>query len=160
MRYLEGHKGQVLSLAYSPDGRTLASGDAYQTVRLWDVETGESRALLRPRRPRARTELGVTGLAFHPDGRTLATAGGRDLSLWDAASGKEQLRLDGHAGPPRVVTFTPGGTLISGARDGGMVDGEVIVWGDGEGGRRPGRRLSGLPVWSLSPAPDGATVAL
>jgi WD40 repeat protein len=156
---LEGHIGQVLSLAYSPDGLTLASGDEYQQVRLWDVESGTARAVLRPRRPRS-WDAGVRSLAFHPDGRTLASAGGtKEVSLWDAATGARLHELDKHSTPARSVAFAGDGTLFSGSRGQGLTSGQAIAW---DGSDPPGRayQLNYIQVWSLAVAPDGQTVAL
>ena len=91
---LKGHTGGVISVAYSPDGKTLASCSSDGTVKLWDVATGQERASLR-----GHTDA-VLSVAYSPGGKTLASGSrdsktlaweGRDhsIKLWDVTSGKQ-----------------------------------------------------------------------
>ena len=110
---LEGHTSGVLSVALSPDGRTLASGDYDGTIRVWDAKTGEHKLTLRE-----HTE-GVTSLSLSPDGRTLASGSwDRTIRVWDAKTGEHKLTFDGHKDGVRSVMFSPDGrTLASGSYD-------------------------------------------
>jgi WD40 repeat protein len=78
IRRLSGHKGSVLSVAFSPDGKTLASAGSDQTIRLWSVATGKQMAAL------PGSAAPVNAVAFFPDGRTLVSASDdATLVLWD-----------------------------------------------------------------------------
>jgi WD40 repeat protein len=103
------HPERVWSLAYSPDGRTIAAagGNWDRAMRkgfvtLWDVATGKERARLADA---CETELAV---AFSPDGKTLAS-GGRDqvVKLWDAKTGRVRALCRGHEGTIRALAFHP-----------------------------------------------------
>jgi hypothetical protein len=77
LRTLEGHKDVVISVAFDPAGRTLASGSNDYTVKLWDVATGK---LLRTLEGHTR---GLEAVAFSADGRILASkSNDGDLRLW------------------------------------------------------------------------------
>ncbi len=87
---LKGHGGPVWSVAFAPDGQTVASASDDGSVRLWDPRTGDETRRL------ARQPGGVGAVAFSPDGKLLATGGGcRTVRIFDARTGKVL-----HALPP------------------------------------------------------------
>ena len=118
---LTGHTNDVLSVAFSPDGQTLASGSRDDTVRLWDVATGTLQQTL--------THTGsVTSVAFSPDGQTLAS--GVDgwtgtIYLWDVATGVLQYTLLAHKGGLSSVAFSPDGQTLASV---GGWDALVSLW--------------------------------
>src|SRR5438105_3863437 len=87
-----GHSGSVDSVAFSPDGKTLASGSSDETVKLWDVTSGTELRMLK-RHSHKGIPISVSSVAFSPDGKLLAS-GSEDISegtitLWDVTSGTE-----------------------------------------------------------------------
>ena len=106
---LASHTGDVMTLAFSPNGQALATGDDDSTARLWDVGTGRLRHTLTGH------TAAVEAVAFSQDGRTLAT-GGDDTTarLWDVGTGRPRTTLTGHTGAIGFVEFGPDErTLIS-----------------------------------------------
>src|SRR4051812_25467882 len=99
-KVLAGHSDYVYGLAFSPDGKSLASTSGDGTLRLWDVGTGKAHRTIKAHAG------SVYAVAFRPDGKVLATAGGDNLlRTWDVATGKEARVLRGHTKPVYCVAY-------------------------------------------------------
>ena len=116
---LTGYTQEVLSVAFSPDGRWLASGGDDHTVKLWDTSNWQEVATLLE-----QTDL-VWSIAFLPDGRLFVSSGGSGgIKLWNTNNWQEITSLTGHTDWVRSVTFSPNGHLLAS----GDREGVILLW--------------------------------
>jgi hypothetical protein len=147
---LTGHSSSVNSIAFSPDGRTIASGSDDNTIKLWDATSGSNIRTLTGH------DADVLSVAFSSDGRTIASASDDyTIKLWDAASGSNIRTLTGHSGWVYSVPFSPDGRTIAS----GSGDNTIKLWDAASGSNI--RTLTGHSdfVRSVAFSPDGRTIA-
>jgi WD40 repeat protein len=149
-------EGNITSLAFAPDGKTLASGGWDNTVRLWDVATGKQLHMLDAHQGM------VARVSFSPDGKVLASRGGLDglLRLWNPATGSELHKIEGlsKVNPWRfyreaALAFSPDGKEVAASTR------KAVVFYDVATGKET-RQLEGYrDCMYVAYSPDGKLLA-
>lgn len=148
MRLLKGHEESVVAVAYSSDGRVIASSDD-ASIRIWDAATGELRHDFR-------AEAEALQIAFSHDGSLLAAPlGGNRVRVWDVVTGEIRETFIGHEDIVNSVSFSPDGQLLASASN----DGSVRLWEVATGKARGMPLRHADEVNAVSFSPDGVLLA-
>ncbi len=147
---LTGHLKEVLSVAISRDGQTLASGGYDNTIQLWHL----------PDRKPLRILSGHTGkvrsLALSPDGKIVASGSGdKTIKLWNARTGELLKTLTGHTSFVLSVAFSPDGQTLASS----SADKTIKLWSVGTGKELRTLKGNSGEVYSVTFSPDGKILA-
>ncbi|PWQ92833.1 eIF2A-related protein [Leucothrix pacifica] len=147
---LKGHPNWIRTIAYSPDGKVIASTSLSNTIRLWNALSGETINMLKGH------PSGVTTIAFSPDGKIIAS-GSQDntIRLWNAQSGETINTLKGHSRPVNTIIYSPDGKIIAS----GSFDKTIRLWNALSG--ETINTLKGHSNWvtTIAFSPDGKIIA-
>jgi serine/threonine protein kinase len=142
---------EVVSVAFSPDAKTLVTGDGDGSAYLWNIATGNLIATLTDPGPDA------IRATFSPDGTTIATVASHTL-LWDAARRQLALNAPGGTAGDSGIAFSPAGTILAA----GSFNGDTYLWNVSTTHPRLIATLTaplGAGVGSVAFSPDGKTLA-
>ena len=145
------HSGNVNSIAYSPDGETIATGGGRydNTVRLWNAQTGRNISTSR-----MQTEWG-TFVIFSPDGTTYAAAAADNtVHLWNGKIGSHKITLTGHTKQVACAAYSPDSKTIAT----GSYDGTIRLWDIITGNHKTTLTSDKERVTSIGYSPDGNTI--
>jgi WD40 repeat protein len=165
---LKGHGKAITALAFSADGKWLASGSKDCQIGIWDLKTGKARVAIPNAHPR-----GVNALVFTPDGATLISGGGRllpdetykavaEVRYWDAATGKPRpVAITGMPGDVVSLALSSDGKVLAGGY-GQLVNGAGVKLWDAATGKELATISDKLstPVQAVAFSPDDKAVAV
>jgi WD40 repeat protein len=147
------HWGPITCIAYSPDGKIIASGANDSTVRLWDAATGAQLAVLEGHR------APVLRVVFSPDGKTLASAGSEpNVILWDVEKKDLRMTLPDHPGFVPDLAFHRDGKLLASVYV-APKDHRVVLWDLDTGKPHSEWVPPEKGTWAVAFSPDGALLA-
>ncbi|HIK12670.1 MAG TPA: serine/threonine protein kinase [Oscillatoriaceae cyanobacterium M33_DOE_052] len=152
---LAGHSQQVRSVAFSPDGQTLASSSIDGTIKLWDIAKGNTRQTLKV--DTAPGEMVYSLLAISPDGEILASNSGSrgSIEIWNLKSGKSLQEVQAQTAGVAAIAISPNGEILAT----GSPDGTIQLWNLPGGTQIKSFSLHIGPVQALAISPDGKTLA-
>ncbi|MBF0119851.1 MAG: YjbE family putative metal transport protein [Desulfobacterales bacterium] len=115
----KGHSDIVTAVAFSSDGKTLASGSKDETIKIWDIATNKELALLK-----GHSGI-INSLSFSSDGSKIAS-GGKDaaVKIWDIKTSKELADLKGHTTSVKSVSFSPDSKTLASK----SLDSNIKLW--------------------------------
>jgi WD40 repeat protein len=148
------HHSSVSSIAFSPDGRLLATAGAGhdRLITVWDLESGSRRTLME------NAAGPDTAVAFSANGALLATASFPEhhVRLWDVETGRECRAFVGHERPVNALAFSPDGSMLATAGNDGMLG----VWNVATGQRRASLNAQARSLRAIAFSADGQTLVL
>jgi WD40 repeat protein/serine/threonine protein kinase len=143
---LRGHSERVPSVVFSPDGKRIVSASRDKTIKLWDLASGSEVASIQ-------TDDLVCPVAFSPDGKRILSAAGREIKIWDPATGANLMTIRGHASNVWSVAFSPDGKRIVS----GSLDGTVKLWDSATGDELLSLHAS-YAIAHVAFSPDGTVI--
>jgi WD40 repeat protein len=148
---MQGHRDCIYSVAWSPDGKLIASGSYDKMVKLWDVASGQELRNLQDHID------AVFAVAFSPNGKRLASGSqDRTVKIWDIASGQRLYSLSDASDGLTSLAYSPSGEQIAAAG----YDKTIYVWhlGDTDGNLVQSLIADEDSILALVWSPDGKTI--